>query len=185
MPPVLKMATPQKRSWCVLQLAKKKPVTTVQRAFRTQFRMEPPSRVSIYTWYKLEMDRSYRSQWRRVVQMTAEIARLNSVRFLLVGYIKDKVFVSPLPRYLPQLRQRITTATASITRDTLHKVLDELDYSLNICRVTRRAHVESVRCVQSFESFSNDWCRCEVLSTKHLFSISFWKWIVVLCSLCI
>jgi hypothetical protein len=52
MPLVLRMATPQQRSWCVLQLVKKESVTAVQRAFRTQFYMEPPSRVSIYSWYK-------------------------------------------------------------------------------------------------------------------------------------
>jgi hypothetical protein len=45
------MATPQQRSWCVLQLAKKKSVTAVQRAFHSQFYMEPPSRVTIYAWY--------------------------------------------------------------------------------------------------------------------------------------
>jgi hypothetical protein len=44
MPLVLKMATPQQRSWCVLQLAKKVSVTAVKRAFRTQFHIEPPSR---------------------------------------------------------------------------------------------------------------------------------------------
>jgi hypothetical protein len=75
-----------------------------------------------------------------VVQMTAEIARLNSVW----GYIKDKACVPPLPLSLPELRQRITTAVASITRDTLHKVWDELDYRLDICRVTRGAHIESL-----------------------------------------
>jgi hypothetical protein len=37
MPLVLKMAAPQHRRWCVLQLAKKESVTSVQRAFRTQF----------------------------------------------------------------------------------------------------------------------------------------------------
>jgi hypothetical protein len=52
MPLVLKMATPQQRSWCVMQLAKKESVTAVQRAFRTKFHMEPPSRVFIYAWYK-------------------------------------------------------------------------------------------------------------------------------------
>jgi hypothetical protein len=51
MPLVMKMATPQ-QSWCVLQLAKKESVTAVQRAFRTQFHKEPPSRVSISAWYK-------------------------------------------------------------------------------------------------------------------------------------
>jgi hypothetical protein len=28
---------------------------------------------------------------------------------------------------------------------------------------------------QTFECFSIDWCECEVLSTLHLFSVSFWK----------
>jgi hypothetical protein len=93
MPLVLKMATLQQRSWYVLQLAKKESVTAVQRAFRTQFRMEPPSRVSIYAWYK---------------------------KFEQKG------------------------SFASITRDTLHKVWDELDYRLDICRVTRGAHIESL-----------------------------------------
>jgi hypothetical protein len=92
MPLVLKMATPQQRSWCVLHEAKKEPVTAVQRAFRIQFHMEPPSRVSISEY--------------------------------------------PFTR--------ITTATAFITRDTLHKVWDELDYCLDTCRVTRGAHIESL-----------------------------------------
>jgi hypothetical protein len=52
MPLVLKIATPQRMRWCVLQLANKESVTAVQRAFRTQFHMEPASRVSMYAWYK-------------------------------------------------------------------------------------------------------------------------------------
>jgi hypothetical protein len=39
---------------------------------------------------------------------------------------------------------QITTAIASSTRDTLHKVWDELDYRLDICHVTRGAHIESL-----------------------------------------
>jgi hypothetical protein len=79
MPLVLKMATQQQRSWCVLQLVKKESVTAVQHAFRTQIHTEPPSQVSISEY--------------------------------------------PFTR--------ITTAIASITRDTLHKVWDELDYHLD------------------------------------------------------
>jgi hypothetical protein len=58
------------------------------------------------------------------------------------------------------------------------------NYRLVICRVTRGAHIESLwgRCVQNFESFSIDWCRCEVLSTPYLFSVSFLKCKVLLCS---
>jgi hypothetical protein len=63
--------------------------------------------------------------------------------FFLWDYIK-KVFVSPLPRSLPELRQRIITAIASITRGTLYKIRDELDYPYDICSVTRLAHIESL-----------------------------------------
>jgi hypothetical protein len=65
------------------------------------------------------------------------------------------------------------------------KFVDELNYRLDICRVTSGAHIESLRCVQNFECFSIDWCRCEVLSTLHLFSVSFLKCEVLLCSPCI
>jgi hypothetical protein len=40
--------------------------------------------------------------------------------------------------------KRITTAIASITGNTLHKVWDGLDYRLDICRVTRGALIESL-----------------------------------------
>jgi hypothetical protein len=46
MPLLLKMVTTQQMSWCILQLAKKGPVTAVQHAFRRQFHMEPPSRIT-------------------------------------------------------------------------------------------------------------------------------------------
>jgi hypothetical protein len=139
----LKMVTPQQRSLCVLQSAKKGSVTAVQCAFHTQFHMEPPSRVSIYAWYKKFEQKGciYKG---KSPGRPAEIARLNSVRLLLVDCIKDKVFVPPLPRSLPELRQRITAAIASITRDTVHKVWDELDYHLDVGCVTRRAHIESL-----------------------------------------
>lgn len=89
---VLKIATPQQRSCCVLQPTKCG--TAVQRAFGTQFHMEPGSRVSIYA-------------------------------AILAG-----------------VGQQITTAIAPITRDTQHKVWYELNYSLDICRVNRRAHIQ-------------------------------------------
>jgi hypothetical protein len=44
---VSKMATPQQRSWCVLQLWKKEFIAPVQREFRIQFHMEPSSRIHL------------------------------------------------------------------------------------------------------------------------------------------
>jgi hypothetical protein len=56
------------------------------------------------------------------------------------GYVKDKVYVPPLPRDLKEVRERITNAVASISMDDLVKVCDELEYS----RVTHGAHIENL-----------------------------------------
>jgi hypothetical protein len=40
------------------------------------------------------------------------------------------------------LQQRITTAVASVDEDTLRCVWNELDYRIDICRVTKGSHIE-------------------------------------------
>ena len=62
--------------------------------------------------------------------------------FYLWGYIKDRVYVPPLPQTLVQLRERINNAVMAIDRTTLHNVWNELDYRLDVCRVTQGAHIE-------------------------------------------
>jgi len=57
-------------------------------------------------------------------------------------YIKDRVFVPPLPVSLSELKQRITTAVASVDEDMLRSVWTELDYRTDICRVTKGSHIE-------------------------------------------
>jgi hypothetical protein len=52
------------------------------------------------------------------------------------------VYVSPMPRDLPQLRHRITEAVAAIERQMLQRVWQELDYRIDICRVTNGGHIE-------------------------------------------
>ena len=47
-----------------------------------------------------------------------------------------------MPRDLPQLRQRIVEAVAAIDRQMLQRVLQELDYRIDICRVTKGAHID-------------------------------------------
>jgi hypothetical protein len=61
--------------------------------------------------------------------------------FLLWGYVKDKVFVPPVPVTLDDLKQRITTATAGV-EEMLTRVWQEFDYCVDICRVTKGAHIE-------------------------------------------
>jgi hypothetical protein len=68
---------------------------------------------------------------------------------------------------------RITTTIASITRDTAQSLGRVGLSSRHLSCDSRSTYRVSVRCVQNFESFSIDWCRCEVLSTQHLFPVSF------------
>jgi len=58
------------------------------------------------------------------------------------GYVKDKVFVPPQPLSVPDLKKRITAAMETITPDLLSKVWQELDYRLDVCRMTKGAYIE-------------------------------------------
>ncbi|KAJ4430355.1 hypothetical protein ANN_22571 [Periplaneta americana] len=58
--------------------------------------------------------------------------------------IWDRVFVPPLPRDLQELKTRIREAAATVTEDMLKRVWEEFDYRLDICRVTRGSHIESL-----------------------------------------
>jgi hypothetical protein len=76
--------------------------------------------------------------------MTAEIARPHSVRILLVGLHKRRSVCPASAAVSVRVEAANHNCQAAITRDTLHKFWDELDYHLDICRVTRGAHIESL-----------------------------------------
>jgi len=69
---------------------------------------------------------------------------LTSCDFFLWRFVKDSVYVPPLPMSLKELRDRITHALQTITADMLHRVWDEFDYRVDVCRVTQGAHIEGV-----------------------------------------
>ena len=50
--------------------------------------------------------------------------------------------VPPLPASIPELKVRIRTAIETITADTLQTVWNELDYRVDVCRITKGAHIE-------------------------------------------
>ena len=62
----------------------------------------------------------------------------------LWGYVKDQVYVPPLPACIPELKVRIRTATETITADMLQTVWNELDYRVDVCRITKGAHIEQL-----------------------------------------
>jgi len=53
--------------------------------------------------------------------------------------------LSPLAKTLPDLRDRINTAIGNVTQDMLERVGREWEYRLDICRVTRGAHIECIQ----------------------------------------
>ena len=51
--------------------------------------------------------------------------------FFLWGYVKDQVYVPPLPVSTRELKVRIRTAIETITADMLQTVWNELDYRVD------------------------------------------------------
>jgi len=62
--------------------------------------------------------------------------------FLLWGYVKDQVYVPPLPASIPELKVRIRTAIETITADMLQIVWNELGYRVDVSRITKGANIE-------------------------------------------
>ena len=64
--------------------------------------------------------------------------------FFLWGFIKDNVYVPPLPKTLPELRKRINTAIENVTQDMLERVWREWEYRLDICHDTHGVHIKCI-----------------------------------------
>ena len=71
-------------------------------------------------------------------------ADLTVCDFFLRGFIKGKVYVPPLPKTLPELRERINTIIGNVTQDMLERVWQEWEYRLDICCVTRKVHIACI-----------------------------------------
>ena len=62
--------------------------------------------------------------------------------FFLWGYVKDQFYVPPLPANIPELKVRIRTAFETITANMVQTVWNELDYRVDVCRITKGANIE-------------------------------------------
>jgi hypothetical protein len=63
------------------------------------------------------------------------------LEFFIWGYVKDQVH-SQRVNMLGDLEAQITAATADITKDTLQRFCQEVDYRWDICRAIEGAHCE-------------------------------------------
>ena len=62
--------------------------------------------------------------------------------FFLWGYVKHQVYIPPLPASIPELKVRIRTAIETVTADMLQTVWNERDFRVDVCRITKGAHIE-------------------------------------------
>ena len=62
--------------------------------------------------------------------------------FILWGYVKERVYVPPLPADLDEITNRITAAVKSVTEDTLRRVWDEFSYRVDVVRAVGGGHIE-------------------------------------------
>jgi hypothetical protein len=53
-----------------------------------------------------------------------------------------QVYVPPLPASIPELKVRIRTAIETITAEMLQTFWNELDYHVDVCIITKGAHIE-------------------------------------------
>ncbi|KAJ4434374.1 hypothetical protein ANN_22934 [Periplaneta americana] len=59
-----------------------------------------------------------------------------------VSFINQQVYQPPLPPTIEYLRVRITEPIALVNGPMLQRVWQEIDYRLDVCRVTQGAHIE-------------------------------------------
>ena len=56
----------------------------------------------------------------------------------------NQVYVPPFPASIPELKVRIRTVIETITADMLQTVWNELDYRVDVCRITKGARTEQL-----------------------------------------
>ena len=62
--------------------------------------------------------------------------------YFLRGYVKERVYVPPLPADLDELTNRITAAVKSVTEDNHRRVWDEFSYRVDVVRAACGGHTE-------------------------------------------
>ena len=62
--------------------------------------------------------------------------------FFLCGYVKERVYVPPLPANLDELTNILMAAVNSVTEDTFRRVWDELSYRVDVVHAAAGGHIE-------------------------------------------
>ncbi|PNF18241.1 hypothetical protein B7P43_G16516 [Cryptotermes secundus] len=133
------MASPQQKAFCVLEFAKTNSVVTVQRAFRRRFGINPPCSKNIRRWFRQFQESGCLCKGKSPGRPRVSEEQMD---FFLWGYVKDHVYVPPLPTNLNDLKNRITTVINSVHRDILIRAWEEYSYRIDVARAAGSGHIE-------------------------------------------
>jgi hypothetical protein len=61
--------------------------------------------------------------------------------FFLVGFVKNWVFIPPLPANVAELRSRFTATVAEVTPEMPHSVWQDIDYRWEVCHIINESHI--------------------------------------------
>ena len=92
----------------------------------------------LYVFVHVCIYRVIRNECRGLKNLPSRSPDATPCDFFLWGYVKDQVYVSPLPASIPELKVQIRTATETITTD----MRNETYYRVDVCRITNGAHIE-------------------------------------------
>jgi hypothetical protein len=70
---------------------------------------------------------------------------LNTLRFLLMGYVKEHVYIPPLTRAVNELKECIPETVASTNGAILRRTWQKFEYRLDVGSVTRGAYTENLQ----------------------------------------
>jgi hypothetical protein len=67
---------------------------------------------------------------------------LTPMGFSIWGFVKESVHIPPMPVDPQELPDRIVRAVVLVGGTFLNKLWDELEYRLDVCRITKGSHIE-------------------------------------------
>jgi hypothetical protein len=81
---------------------------------------------------------------------------LTLMDFSFWGFVEDNVYIPPMPVDLQELRDRIVNATVLLHVTFLGKLWVELEYRLDVCRISRVQYWTLVKGVKCYEMLYNE-----------------------------
>ena len=125
--PVSKMVSQQEKGFCVLRFEVSGSVITVQREFRGRFREDAPP-PHFHRNARMLLNCVLQQRWigraakgeNQLLPCPPRSPDLTPCDFFLWVFVKDSIYVPPLPTSLKEFRDRATHALQTITADTLH-----------------------------------------------------------------